>query len=95
MVEKVTEIDVLCLDGPGDPVVAEVFIQEPRGVVWQDDELVEALGFSFIPRITFLSEIMEHGWVKKNDIPDYKGGELPIWKLVREKLNTSEESQQM
>jgi|GEM_PF-1834623 len=94
MVEKITEIDVLCLDGSSDPVVGEVFILEPLGVVWPHDEVVEALGFSFIPRSTFLSEIMEHGWVKKNDKPDYKGGELPTWRLVREKLNTSEVSQQ-
>ncbi len=90
MVEKITEIDVLCLDGSDDPVVVEVFIQEPHGVVWQHDEAAEALGFSFIPRRTFLSEIMEHGWVKKKDKPDYKGGELPTWKLVREKLNISD-----
>ena len=84
MVEKITELDVLCLDGSDDPVVVEVFIQEPHGGVWQHDEVVEALGFSFIPRRTFLSTIIAHGWVKKETIPNYEGGEFSAWKLVRE-----------
>ncbi len=94
--EKITEIDVLCRDGSDDPVVVEVYIKEPHGVVWQHDEVVEALGFSFIPGTTLLSEIISHGWVKKEKepIPHYQGGELPVWKLVRKKLNTSDVSQQ-
>jgi len=93
--EKITEIDVLCRDGSDDPVVVEIFIHEPHGVVWQHDEVVEALGFSFIPGTTLLSEIIAHGWVKKEPIPHYQGGELPAWKLVREKLNTRDVSQQI
>ena len=89
MVEKITEIDVTCRPGDeaGDPVVKNVYIREPHGGVWQhDDEVVEALGFSFIPGTTLLSEIIAHGWVKKEKepIPNYQGGELSAWKLVRE-----------
>jgi hypothetical protein len=83
--ERITEIDVLCRDGSDDPVVVDVFIREPHGVVLQQDEKVEALGFSFVPGTTLLSEILAHGWVKKEKEPilHYQGGELPAWKLVR------------
>jgi hypothetical protein len=92
MGQKATEIDVFCLDGSDDPVVVEIFMQEPQGVVWQHAEVVEALGFSFIPGTTLLSEITAHGWVKKENkpIPHYRGGGLSAWKLVRKKLNTSD-----
>ncbi len=92
--EKITEIDVLARNRSDDPVVVDVFIQEPHGVVWQHDEVEEALGFSFIPGTTLLSEIIAHGWVKKDKepIPHYQGGELPAWKLIRKKLNTSDKS---
>lgn len=94
MVEKITEIDVLCRDGSYDPVVVNVFIPT-RGVELQNDnKVVEALGFSFFPRITLLSEIIAYGWVKNEPIPDYLGTELPAWKLIREKLNTSDGMQQ-
>ncbi len=85
--ERITEIDVLCRDGSDDPVVVDVFIREPHGVVLQPDDVVEALGFSFIRDTTLLSEILAHGWVKKekDPIPHYQGGELPAWKLVRKK----------
>jgi hypothetical protein len=86
--ERITEIDVLCRDGSNDPVVVDVFIREPHGVVLQQYEEVEALGFSFVPGTTLLSEILAHGWVKKEKEPihHYQGGELPAWKLVRKVL---------
>ncbi len=93
MVENtIKEIDVLCRDASDDPIVVEVFIKEPRGVVLQPDVVVEALGFSFIPGTTLLSEITAHGWVEKEHepIPHYQGGGLSAWKLVRKKLNTSD-----
>ncbi len=85
MIEKITEIDVLCRDGSPDPVVERVFIRKPLEA-WQDeDKLVEALGFSYIPGITKLSEIIAHGWIKaeRKAIPNYQGGKLPAWKLIR------------
>ena len=92
MVEKVTEIDVLCrsVDMTDDPIVVEVYIQEPRGVVyphWDREEMLNAFsGFlpDFKAREVHVSEFLTHGWVKKVDIPNYAGGELPAWKLVRE-----------
>jgi|SRR6266446_1232616 len=96
MVEKITEIDVLCRDGSDDPVIVNVFVKKPLSD-WKQNELREALGFSFIPGITLLSEIIAHEWVKpeKTPIPNYQGGGLPAWKLVRKKLNTSDVSQQV
>jgi hypothetical protein len=86
MVEKVTEIDVLCrpVDRTDDPIVVRVLIPKPGVVLLNDDEVVEALGFSYIPEITLLSKILAHGWVKKGYIPTYQGGTLPAWKLVRD-----------
>jgi hypothetical protein len=85
MVAKITEIDVLCRDGSDDPVVVRVFLPKPGVVLLTDDEAAEALGFSYLPGITKLSEIIAHGWVKpeKNPIPNYQGRGLPAWKLVR------------
>ncbi len=102
MVEKITEIDVICrpVDKAGDPVVVEVNIREPHGVVyphWDSEEMVKAFS-GFLPEFKIqevhVSEFLAHGWVKKEYIPNYEGGELPAWKLVREKLNTSDVSQQ-
>ncbi len=86
MVEKITEIDVTCRDVSSDPIVERVWTQTLGVVLLTDDEAAEALGFSYLPGITKLSEIIAHGWVKpeKNPIPNYQGGGLPAWKLVRE-----------
>ena len=68
MVEKATEIDVTCRDVSSDPIVERVWIQT-LGVVLKPNEEVEALGFSYLPGITKLSEIIARGWVK----PEKKG----------------------
>ena len=53
MVEKITEIDVICrpVDKADDPVVVEVYIREPHGVVlphWDSKDMEKAF-YGFLP----------------------------------------------
>ncbi len=92
MIEEITELDVICrpADMADDPGVVEVYIREPHGVVyphWDSEEMLNAFsGFlpEFKTREVHVSEFLTHGWVKKEYIPNYEGGELPAWKLVRD-----------
>jgi hypothetical protein len=76
MVEKVTEIDVLCrsVDMTDDPIVVEAYIQEPRGVVyphWDREEMLNAFsGFlpDFKAREVHVSEFLTHGSSFGSDI---------------------------